>query len=105
MKQTHDIGYLLADARKQKRLSLRALAARCNIPAPNLNQIELGNRNPNWDLVEKILTGLEITPIELFIPRSYDHMIRDLLTHPPYYNDIQACWWFYYQNHVGKQHA
>ena len=49
-----DLGEELKLLRKRQGLTLRGAAAQLGISAPFYNDLELGNRNPNEELTEKL---------------------------------------------------
>lgn len=51
------IGDLLRNVRKRARLSQVAFSAKTGIAQSALSQIENGDRNPNWETVDKILSA------------------------------------------------
>ena len=52
--------------RKAKNLSQMTLAEMCNTSTSYIGQIEIGNRFPSLELIEKIGLALEIKPYLLF---------------------------------------
>lgn len=52
--------------RKEQKLSLRQLAARCNIDASDIFVIEKGMRNITLSTMLELSKGLEVQPKELF---------------------------------------
>jgi len=61
-------GKALRKIRREKGLSLEALAKKCDMNFGHIGDIERGDiERPGIDLVFKLCTGLEITPNDLFI--------------------------------------
>lgn len=92
------LGEQLKHIRTTRGLSLRQLSIYSGIPASNLNQIELNHISPTWSRIERILEGLNITPVELFLPEEFDSMLKDLAKRPVYFKAVRDCWWFHYSN-------
>jgi len=65
----------LRKIRKYRNISQMALAERCGTSTSYIGQIEIGNRFPSMELVEKIAVVLEIKPYMLF----YDDNINNIL--------------------------
>lgn len=61
------VGQRIRTIRKQRGLSLEALALKCDMNAAFLGHIERGLRCPT---LERISNGLEINIVELFLDRS-----------------------------------
>jgi len=59
-------GKKLKKLRKDKSLSLRQLAARCNIDYSDIGKVEKGVRNIQLSTILELAKGLEIHPKELF---------------------------------------
>ncbi|CAN5334732.1 hypothetical protein BH11ACT3_BH11ACT3_18900 [soil metagenome] len=59
------IGNLLREARRSSNLSQTALSTKSGISQPALSQIESGDRDPQWETVEKVLvaTGKSLVAI------------------------------------------
>ena len=53
--------------RKDRGISQMILAERCDTSTSYIGQIEIGNRFPSVDLIEKIAVALQIKPYLLFI--------------------------------------
>lgn len=64
------VGQRIRTIRKQRGLSLEALALKCDMNAAFLGHIERGLRCPTLYTLERISTGLEISIAELFLDRS-----------------------------------
>ena len=64
------VGQRIRTIRKQRGLSLEALALKCDMNAAFLGHIERGLRCPTLYTLERISTGLEINIAELFLDRS-----------------------------------
>jgi len=56
----------LRNYRKYKGISQAALAESCNTSTSYIGQIEIGNRFPSLEMIEKIAEGLKIKPYLLF---------------------------------------
>jgi transcriptional regulator with XRE-family HTH domain len=52
--------------RKEKKISQMALAELCGTSTSYIGQIEIGNRFPSIDMIEKIAEALQIRPYMLF---------------------------------------
>jgi transcriptional regulator with XRE-family HTH domain len=52
--------------RKEKKISQMALAELCGTSTSYIGQIEIGNRFPSIDMIEKIAEALQIKPYLLF---------------------------------------
>jgi transcriptional regulator with XRE-family HTH domain len=60
------LGALVRKLRRERRLTLRALADRVPMSASNLSRIELGSQGPPADeIIERIGTALGADPVEL----------------------------------------
>ncbi|WP_298535868.1 helix-turn-helix transcriptional regulator [uncultured Algibacter sp.] len=59
-------GENLNKLRKDRRLSYRQLATRCNIDNSDLSKIEKGQRNISLSTILELAKGLNIHPKELF---------------------------------------
>ena len=59
-------GKNLGQIRRNKKLSFRSLAQKCDIDFGDLNKIEKGNRNITLSTILELAKGLEIKPKELF---------------------------------------
>lgn len=64
------VGQRIRSIRKQRGLSLEALALKCDMNAAFLGHIERGLRCPTLYTLERISTGLEINIVELFLDNS-----------------------------------
>ena len=64
------VGQRIRTIRKQRGLSLEALALKCDMNAAFLGHIERGLRCPALYTLERISNGLEINIVELFLDRS-----------------------------------
>lgn len=64
------VGQRIRAIRKQRGLSLEALALKCDMNAAFLGHIERGLRCPTLYTLERISTGLEIHLAELFLDNS-----------------------------------
>jgi transcriptional regulator with XRE-family HTH domain len=56
----------LRKCRKNREISQMTLAEMCNTSTSYIGQIEIGNRFPSLELIEKIAAALEIQPYLLF---------------------------------------
>jgi transcriptional regulator with XRE-family HTH domain len=56
--------------RKEKNLSQMALAELCGTSTSYIGQIEIGNRFPSIDMIEKIAEALQIKPYLLFFTEN-----------------------------------
>jgi transcriptional regulator with XRE-family HTH domain len=52
--------------RKHRNISQMALAEKCSTSTAYIGQIEIGNRFPSLDMIEKIAVALQIRPYLLF---------------------------------------
>ena len=59
-------GKNLNKLRKNRKLSYRQLATRCNIDNSDLSKIEKGQRNISLSTILELSKGLEVEPKELF---------------------------------------
>lgn len=55
----------IREIRKQKRITMTALAKAACISAPYLHDIEVGNRNGSMDTMDRIAEALGVEPEEL----------------------------------------
>jgi len=60
----------LRQYRKEKNISQMALAELCGTSTSYIGQIEIGNRFPSIDMIEKIANALQIRPDLLFFTES-----------------------------------
>ena len=65
--------------RKFKKISQMTLAERCDTSTSYIGQIEIGNRFPSMELVDKIAIALDIKPYLLF----YDDLDEKIKKMPP----------------------
>ncbi|WP_207742394.1 helix-turn-helix domain-containing protein [Clostridium tepidum] len=72
------IGENLQKLRKEKKLSLRALAEKANISKSTLSDIENGKTNPTVTTLEKIAAALEV-PLNCLTRKSAKALIEDKL--------------------------
>jgi transcriptional regulator with XRE-family HTH domain len=56
----------LKEYRREKKISQMALAELCDTSTSYIGQIEIGNRFPSIDMIEKIAEALQIRPYLLF---------------------------------------
>jgi transcriptional regulator with XRE-family HTH domain len=56
--------------RKERGFSQAALAEKCDTSTSYIGQIEIGNRFPSLELIEKLATALQIRPHLLFFIES-----------------------------------
>lgn len=56
----------LRKCRKTRNISQMTLAEMCNTSTSYIGQIEIGNRFPSLELIEKIASALEVKPYLLF---------------------------------------
>jgi transcriptional regulator with XRE-family HTH domain len=59
------LGIVIRDLRKQRRLTIESLAATADIHTTYLSGIELGRRNPTWKVVGALAEALGIEISEL----------------------------------------
>lgn len=63
---THaQLGAAIRSARKEMGLSIEALGAKADVHWTGISLIETGQRNPRWDVVCKLATGLEMDIADL----------------------------------------
>jgi transcriptional regulator with XRE-family HTH domain len=55
----------LVDARRERLLSIRALAEKADIATRTVNEIELGRTTPSLMTIRKISEALEVDPLEI----------------------------------------
>jgi transcriptional regulator with XRE-family HTH domain len=67
--QLLDIGGRLREARQQRQLSLRELAARADVSPSLLSQIENGRSNPSVMTLHNVATAMDV-PITYFFPQA-----------------------------------
>jgi transcriptional regulator with XRE-family HTH domain len=71
----------LKNYRKYKGISQAALAERCNTSTSYIGQIEIGNRFPSLEMIEKIAEGLGIKAhLLFFIQQDDDEQMPQLKT-------------------------
>ncbi|MBM7856176.1 transcriptional regulator with XRE-family HTH domain [Desulfohalotomaculum tongense] len=61
-----DIGKRIKNIRQQQGLSMNELARRAQVAQSNLSYIESGQRQPTFDLIQRICNGLGLTVPEFF---------------------------------------
>jgi len=66
--------------RKEKKVSQMALAELCGTSTSYIGQIEIGNRFPSIDMIEKIAEALQIKPYLLFFTENGNELTE---TKPP----------------------
>jgi transcriptional regulator with XRE-family HTH domain len=54
-----ELGYILAELRKEKGLSIRSLADKCEMSKSTIVNIEQGRFSPRVEIVDKICSALE----------------------------------------------
>lgn len=59
------LGAAIRGARKKRGLSIEALAAKSDVFWTSISEIENGKRNPGWDIVGKLASGLEMEIADL----------------------------------------
>lgn len=59
------LGTAIRRARKADGLSIEALGAKSHVHWTSISEIENGKRNPSWEVVVKLATGLEIGVADL----------------------------------------
>jgi Predicted transcriptional regulators len=76
-----NIGEHIKRARESKSLSMNQLAKISGAPQSALSQIEAGNRQPTFDMLDRIVTGLGLTLGEFFAtePPELSPELRKLL--------------------------
>lgn len=63
---THaQLGAAIRSAREEMGLSIEALGARADVHWTGISVIETGQRNPRWEMVCKLATGLEMDIADL----------------------------------------
>jgi transcriptional regulator with XRE-family HTH domain len=73
----------LKNYRKEKGVSQMKLAELCDSATSYIGQIEIGNKFPSVDMVEKIAAALQIRPYQLFYEASSPAAAEPLLPPPP----------------------
>ena len=61
-----DIGARITELREAKGLTTNALSKRAGVAQSHLREIELGNKQPGIEVLEKICSGLNITLADFF---------------------------------------
>jgi transcriptional regulator with XRE-family HTH domain len=61
-----DVGSKIRELRKQRALSLRALAEKCDVSPNTVSLIERGLSSPSVDTLQRLATGLEVPIVSLF---------------------------------------
>ncbi|MCL2802245.1 MAG: helix-turn-helix domain-containing protein [Treponema sp.] len=69
----------LRKSRKSRKMSQMILAEMCNTSTSYIGQIEIGNRFPSLELIEKIALALEIEPYLLFMEETDSKAPTELL--------------------------
>jgi len=64
--------------RRSKNISQMALAEKCDTSTAYIGQIEIGNRFPSLDMIEKIASALQIKPYLLFFDEPGEKNITDI---------------------------
>lgn len=77
-KNLQHLGDKLRDFRQQRRLSLRELAARADVSASLLSQIENGKANPSVMVLHNIASALNV-PLMYFFPSEQPALSRPML--------------------------
>jgi len=85
MKLKHIFIGNLRKCRKNKGISQMTLAEMCGTSTSYIGQIEIGNRFPSLELIEKIALALEIKPYLLF----YDELDVKTIQKPPQKNKVK----------------
>ena len=70
MQSKTNVGRKLHEIRKQKQLSLRALAERCNLTANAIGKIERSEVSPTINSLEMLADALEIDILEFFFQNT-----------------------------------
>lgn len=76
-----EIGKLIKQRRGQRGFTMNALAKRSGVGQSTLSEIESGKRQPTYEIIERIVNGLNMTMVEFFSeeePELPGH-IRDLI--------------------------
>ena len=63
---TCQIGRIIRSYRKKKSLTIEKVAELCDMNVRGYVKIELGDSDPKWNTLSKIITVLEIEPDELY---------------------------------------
>lgn len=63
---TCQIGRIIRSYRKKKSLTIEKVAELCDMSVRGYVKIELGDSDPKWNTLSKIITVLEIEPDELY---------------------------------------
>ncbi|MCY9550063.1 helix-turn-helix domain-containing protein [Lysinibacillus xylanilyticus] len=64
------VGMNIRAIRKAQNLTIDELAEKCEFQAPNLSDVERGERNITLQTLNKILYALEVDPGSVLIPES-----------------------------------
>ena len=67
--------------RKHRNISQMALAEKCGTSTAYIGQIEIGNRFPSLDMIEKIASALQLKPYLLFFDNS-DEVNKNIISKP-----------------------
>lgn len=82
MSGQQSLGSYLRDSRKEKKISMRALARNAGISVAYLSKIEQNDANPTIDVLERIADALSVSvaDLALFIPskKSRSSVIDDM---------------------------
>jgi transcriptional regulator with XRE-family HTH domain len=84
------LGQRIRELREKRQLSLRELAARVNVSAPFISDVELGRRYPSADTLKALADALNVTLVDL---ARHDHRpiveaIRQRSTIDPAYGHL-----------------
>lgn len=60
------VGINIKELRKGKKMTQEVLAEKCGLQTSYLAGVERGDRNITLDTLEKIIVGLEVTPLNIF---------------------------------------
>ena len=63
---TCQIGRIIRSYRKKNNLTIEKVAELCDMSVRGHVKIELGDLDPKWNILSKIITALEIEPDELY---------------------------------------
>lgn len=63
---TCQIGRIIRSYRKKSNLTIEKVAELCDMSVRGYIKIELGDSDPKWNTLSKIITVLEIEPNELY---------------------------------------
>lgn len=77
-----EIGKLVKQRRGQRGFTMNALAKRSGVGQSTLSEIESGKRQPTYEIIERIVNGLNMSMVEFFSEEEPElpGYIRDLIS-------------------------